>query len=423
MARSFRRWRIFYVPPSRRSRDMHWGEGWSSRWPATCALPRRPRRWVCRRRRSESTPPLAALGGCRDWLESVAPRIWCSRGASSNRPKHSHWGSSNASASQARRWPRRWSSLRRLPRMRRWRCKWRSCRSIWSRAAEIPPRWSARVGAGTVGHGIAQGAAQAGYQAFLYDVSRDRAEKGVRKISENLKLGVDKGKVSPEERDAALARITPVDDLEAVSRCDLLIEAIPEDLSLKRSLFKKLSELCAPTAILASNTSSLSLTDIASAARGPERVVGMHFFNPVHLMKLLEIVRAYQTSDGTVQAVRGVGTRMGKQMIEVRDRPGFASTRLGVALGLQAVRMLEEGVATAEDIDRAMELGYGHPMGPLKLADLVGLDVRLAIAEYLYKELGSDAFRPPQLLKQMVRAGKLGRKTGEGFYKYLASGS
>ncbi len=268
------------------------------------------------------------------------------------------------------------------------------------------------LGAGTMGHGIAQVAAQAGYQAFLYDVSRDLAEKGVRKISENLKLGVDKGKVRPEERDAALARITPVDDLEAVSRCDLLIEAIPEDLSLKRSLFKKLSELCAPTAILASNTSSLSLTDIASAARGPERVVGMHFFNPVHLMKLLEIVRAYQTSDGTVQAVRGVGTRMGKQMIEVRDRPGFASTRLGVALGLQAVRMLEEGVATAEDIDRAMELGYGHPMGPLKLADLVGLDVRLAIAEYLYKELGSDAFRPPQLLKQMVRAGKLGRKTG-----------
>ena len=279
------------------------------------------------------------------------------------------------------------------------------------------------LGAGTMGHGIAQVAAQAGYQAFLYDVSRDLAEKGVRKISENLKLGVDKGKVRPEERDAALARITPVDDLEAVSRCDLLIEAIPEDLSLKRSLFKKLSELCAPTAILASNTSSLSLTDIASAARGPERVVGMHFFNPVHLMKLLEIVRAYQTSDATVQAVRGVGTRMGKQMIEVRDRPGFASTRLGVALGLQAVRMLEEGVATAEDIDRAMELGYGHPMGPLKLADLVGLDVRLAIAEYLYKELGSDAFRPPQLLKQMVRAGKLGRKTGEGFYKYPASGS
>jgi 3-hydroxybutyryl-CoA dehydrogenase len=198
----------------------------------------------------------------------------------------------------------------------------------------------------------------------------------------------------------------------------LTIEAVPEDLALKRDLFRRLSELCASTAILASNTSSLSLTEIAAAAQGPERVVGMHFFNPAHLMKLLEIVRAYQTSDATVEAVRAIGARMGKQMIVVKDRPGFASTRLGVVVGLQAIRMLEEGVASAEDIDRAMELGYGYPMGPLRLSDLVGLDVRLAIADYLYKELGSDAFRPPQLLKQMVRAGKLGRKSGEGFYKY-----
>jgi 3-hydroxybutyryl-CoA dehydrogenase len=281
---------------------------------------------------------------------------------------------------------------------------------------------TAVLGAGTMGHGIAQVAAQAGYQVLLYDVSLELAEKGIRKISENLKVGVEKGKVKPEERDAALRRISAVDALESVSRCDLVIEAVPEDLSLKRALFRQLSEICAPSAILASNTSSLSLTEIAAAARAPERVVGMHFFNPVHLMKLLEIVLAYQTSNATVQAVRGVGMRMGKQMIEVKDRPGFASSRLGVALGLQAIRMVEEGVATAEDIDRAMELGYGHPMGPLKLADLVGLDVRLAIAEYLYKELGSDAFRPPQLLKQMVRAGKLGRKSGEGFYKYPASG-
>src|SRR5260370_33935520 len=204
------------------------------------------------------------------------------------------------------------------------------------------------VGGGTVGNGIGEGAAADGYQGLLYEVSRDLSEKGVRKISENLKLGVDKGKVRPEERDAALARITPVDDLEAVSRCDLLIEAIPEDLSLKRTLFKKLSEICARITILASNTSSLSLTDLAAAARDPERVVGMHFFNPVHLMKLLEIVRAYQTSDATVQAVRGVGTRMGKQLMAVRARPGFASTRLGVALGLQAVRMLAEGGARRE---------------------------------------------------------------------------
>ena len=274
------------------------------------------------------------------------------------------------------------------------------------------------LGAGTMGHGIAQLAAQAGYETLLYDVSRQLAENGIRKISENLKVGVDKGKVRPEDRDAALGRLTAVDRLDLVRPCELTIEAVPEDLALKHKLFGQLSELCASTAILASNTSSLSLTEIAAAAQGPERVVGMHFFNPAHLMKLLEIVRAYQTSDATVEAVRTIGARMGKQMIVVKDRPGFASTRLGVVVGLQAIRMLEEGVASAEDIDRAMELGYGYPMGPLRLSDLVGLDVRLAIAEYLYKELGSDAFRPPQLLKQMVRAGKLGRKSGEGFYKY-----
>jgi len=274
------------------------------------------------------------------------------------------------------------------------------------------------LGAGTMGHGIAQLAAQAGYETLLYDVSRQLAENGIRKISENLKVGVDKGKVRPEDRDAALGRLTAVDRLDLVKPCELTIEAVPEDLALKHKLFGQLSELCASTAILASNTSSLSLTEIAAAAQGPERVVGMHFFNPAHLMKLLEIVRAYQTSDATVEAVRTIGARMGKQMIVVKDRPGFASTRLGVVVGLQAIRMLEEGVASAEDIDRAMELGYGYPMGPLRLSDLVGLDVRLAIAEYLYKELGSDAFRPPQLLKQMVRAGKLGRKSGEGFYKY-----
>jgi len=274
------------------------------------------------------------------------------------------------------------------------------------------------LGAGTMGHGIAQLAAQAGYETLLYDVSRQLAENGIWKISENLKVGVDKGKVRPEDRDAALGRLAAVDRLDLVSPCELTIEAVPEDLALKRDLFRRLSELCASTAILASNTSSLSLTEIAAAAQGPERVVGMHFFNPAHLMKLLEIVRAYQTSDATVEAVRAIGARMGKQMIVVKDRPGFASTRLGVVVGLQAIRMLEEGVASAEDIDRAMELGYGYPMGPLRLSDLVGLDVRLAIADYLYKELGSDAFRPPQLLKQMVRAGKLGRKSGEGFYKY-----
>lgn len=274
------------------------------------------------------------------------------------------------------------------------------------------------IGAGTMGHGIAHVAAQAGYTVKLYDVTLEAAEKGLSKIAGNLAKGVEKGKVKSEDRDATLKRLSTTADLKALSDSHLVIEAIPEDLSLKQALFKDLSSLCSAETILATNTSSLSLTEIAASATRPERVVGMHFFNPVHLMKLLELVRAYQTSDETMAAVREVGQRMGKQTIEVKDHPGFASSRLGIALGMEAIRMLEEGVASAEDIDRAMELGYGHPMGPLKLTDLVGLDVRLAIAEYLYKELGTPTFRPPQLLKKMVRAGKLGKKSGQGFYNY-----
>jgi len=274
------------------------------------------------------------------------------------------------------------------------------------------------IGAGTMGHGIAHVSALAGYQVVLFDVSLELAQAGVEKVKKNLDVGVEKKKVAPEARDAALARLTAVAKLEALKPCQLVIEAAPEKLALKQDLFRSLSELCAADAVLASNTSSLSLTEIAAAATNPGRVVGLHFFNPVHLMKLLEIVRAFQTSDDTLARVRAYGEKIGKQLIVVSDSPGFASSRLGVALGLEAIRMLEEGVASAEDIDRAMELGYGHPMGPLKLGDLVGLDVRLAIAEYLYAETGSPTFRPPQLLKKMVRAGKLGKKSQEGFYRY-----
>jgi len=273
------------------------------------------------------------------------------------------------------------------------------------------------LGAGTMGHGIAQVAAQAGYRTLLYDVAPSLAEAGLRRIAENLDKGIERGKVKPAEKQATLQRLSAVSQLGALAGCGLIIEAIPEDLALKRRVFQELSQLSGQ-AILASNTSSLSVTQIASAAARPERVVGMHFFNPVHIMKLLEIVRARQTSDATVETARRVGARLGKESIVVRDSPGFASSRLGIALGLEAIRMLEEGVASAEDIDRAMELGYGYPMGPLKLGDLVGLDVRLAIAEYLHRELHSDVFRPPKLLQDMVRAGKLGRKTGQGFYKY-----
>ncbi len=274
------------------------------------------------------------------------------------------------------------------------------------------------LGAGTMGHGIAHVCATAGYTVFLYDITPELAQTGVGKIRKNLDVGVEKKKVTAEDRDAAMKRITATASIADLAPCQLVIEAVPEQMNLKQKIFKELSAICAPDALLASNTSSLSLTEIAASATNPQRVVGMHFFNPVHLMKLLEIVRAYQTSDVAIAAARAFGEKIGKQLVVVKDSPGFASTRLGLAVGLEAIRMLEEGVASAEDIDRAMELGYGYPMGPLKLGDLVGLDIRLAIAEYLYAELGSPTFRPPQLLKKMVRAGKLGKKSGEGFYKY-----
>ncbi len=269
-----------------------------------------------------------------------------------------------------------------------------------------------------MGHGIAHVSALAGYDVSLYDATPDAAAQGIEKVAKNLAVGVEKKKLTEDERSAALARLKPVGALGELSSCELVIEAVPEKLTLKQELFKTLSAIVSAEAILGSNTSSLSLTEIAAAATNPARVIGLHFFNPVHLMKLLEVVRAFQTSDQTVAAVQAFGGCIGKQLILVKDSPGFASSRLGVALGLEATRMLEEGVASAEDIDRAMELGYGHPMGPLKLGDLVGLDIRLAIAEYLYAETGSATFRPPQLLKRLVRAGKLGKMTGEGFYRY-----
>ncbi len=280
-------------------------------------------------------------------------------------------------------------------------------------------RTIAVLGAGTMGHGIAHVAAAAGYETRLFDVAAAGVENGLQKIKANFAKGVEKGKVSADARDAALSRLTGSMDLaEATSGADLVIEAVPEKLALKVQVLGESARHAGENAILASNTSSLTLTEIAAALPRPARVIGMHFFNPVHLMKLLEVVKAYQTSEETLAAVRAVGEKLGKEVIVVRDAPGFASSRLGIALGMEAIRMLEEGVASAAEIDKAMELGYGHPMGPLKLTDLVGLDVRMAIGEYLYAELGGSQFRPPQLLKQMVRAGKLGRKSGEGFYTY-----
>jgi len=274
------------------------------------------------------------------------------------------------------------------------------------------------VGSGVMGSGIAQVAARAGYRTELFDVAPGAAQRARERIAESLGRAVEKGRCTASERDEALARLSVAADLDAAAAsADLIVEAAPEDLQLKKDLFARLSRAARPEAILASNTSSLPITALASATRHPGRVVGLHFFNPVPAMKLLEIVQGERTDGMVVTACRAIGARLGKEVVVVRDAPGFATSRLGIAMALEAIRMLEEGVASAEEIDRAIELGYGHPMGPLKLTDQVGLDVRLAIAEHLHSELG-ERFRPPQLLRRMVRAGKLGKKSGEGFYKY-----
>jgi 3-hydroxybutyryl-CoA dehydrogenase len=230
---------------------------------------------------------------------------------------------------------------------------------------------------------------------------------------------VERGKVTQDEMRAALSRVTASSDLKsAVAGSDLIIEAIVEKLDVKRELFSELDRASKSSAILATNTSSLSIKDIASSTGRPDRVIGTHFFNPVHIMKLLEVVVTPDTSQATLDSVLEVAARMGKEPITVKDYPGFATSRLGVALGLEAMRMLEQGVASAEDIDKAMVLGYNHPMGPLRLTDLVGLDIRLSIAEYLYEKMGSEIFRPPDILRRKVSEGKLGKKTGEGFYQW-----
>jgi 3-hydroxybutyryl-CoA dehydrogenase len=276
------------------------------------------------------------------------------------------------------------------------------------------------IGAGTMGHGIAHVAAQAGYEASLYDVDPAQVERGLASVKANLQKGVDRGKVTEADRDAALGRLSaaPADLAEAAASADLVVEAVPEDMALKQSIFKTLGEAAPAHAILASNTSSLSVAEIAAASGRPERVVGMHFFNPVHLMKLLELVRTDATAEDVVDAARAAGERMGKTVVVVKDSPGFATSRLGLVLGLEAIRMVEEGVASAQDIDTALELGYRHPMGPLKLTDLVGLDVRLGIAEHLARVLDDRRFDPPQLLRDLVAEGKLGKKSGQGFYAW-----
>ena len=274
------------------------------------------------------------------------------------------------------------------------------------------------IGAGTMGHGIAQVAAGAGFRVLLNDVDRESLARGVSSIEANLAKGIQRGKLTEADRDATLQRIHGTTNLKECAAADLIIEAAPEKLELKKDILRQLEFASDHPFIFASNTSSLSITEIAGSSNRPEAVIGMHFFNPVHIMRLVEIVVGQKTSTDVVNTVTSVGRRMRKEPIVVKDVPGFASSRLGVVLGLEAMRMFEQGVASAQDIDTAMELGYNHPMGPLKLTDLVGLDVRLNIAEYLHRELGSEAFRPPEILRRMVSEGKLGKKTGQGFYDW-----
>jgi 3-hydroxybutyryl-CoA dehydrogenase len=275
------------------------------------------------------------------------------------------------------------------------------------------------IGAGTMGHGIAQVAAVAGYAVTLTDARPEVIEPALRRVRENLAGGVARGKLAAEEAAAAMARISTAGTIAAAVRdADLVIEAVIEDLAVKRAVFGEIATAAPSAATLATNTSSLPVARIAEAVPEPGRVVGMHFFNPVHIMKLVEVVRHDRVDPRHVDRVLGVARAMGKEPIVVRDSPGFASSRLGVVLGLEAMRMVEQGVAAPEDIDKAMELGYGHPMGPLRVSDLVGLDVRLAIAEYLHRELKGVQYAPPEILRAKVRAGELGKKTGRGFYEW-----
>ncbi|PYO93366.1 MAG: 3-hydroxybutyryl-CoA dehydrogenase [Gemmatimonadetes bacterium] len=275
------------------------------------------------------------------------------------------------------------------------------------------------IGAGTMGHGIAYAAALAGCDVRITDARADSLPAALAKIDGLLEGGVKRGKLTGAERAAVRARVATEPELRpALGDADVIIEAVVEDLAVKQRLFIDVERTAPPDALLASNTSSLSIAAIAATLAQPARLVGMHFFNPVHVMKLVEVVTHGAASLPAAERAVAFARQLGKEPIVVRDSPGFASSRLGVVLGLEAMRMLEQDVASAEDIDKAMELGYNHPMGPLKLTDLVGLDVRLAIAEYLYKTLGKSQYEPPRILRDKVKQGELGKKTGKGFYTW-----
>jgi 3-hydroxybutyryl-CoA dehydrogenase len=274
------------------------------------------------------------------------------------------------------------------------------------------------LGAGTMGHGIAHAAAAAGYETVMFDVSPDAVERGRRAIEEIVRGGVERGKIAAGDASATLGRLGTATDLaQAVAEADFIVEAAPERIDLKLRIFADIERLAPSDAIVASNTSALSLTELAATLAKPSRVAGMHFFNPVHKMKLIEVVQALETSPATLDAVHEVAVQMGKETVLVRESPGFITTRVNASIGNEAFYMLMEGVASARDIDKALKLGLNHPMGPFELVDLVGLDTRLSILEYLHQSMG-EKYRPCPLLVQYVKAGRLGRKVGRGVYEY-----
>ncbi|MDD2621384.1 MAG: 3-hydroxybutyryl-CoA dehydrogenase [Syntrophomonadaceae bacterium] len=274
------------------------------------------------------------------------------------------------------------------------------------------------LGAGTMGAGIVQNAAQSGFEVVLRDIKQEFVDKGIAGIDKLLGKNVDKGRMSAEDKAAIMKRISGTVDMAPAADCDLIIEAAIEVMEIKKSIFKELDSICKPGCILATNTSALSVTEIGAATNRADKVIGMHFFNPVPAMKLVEIIRGAATSQATFDAIKDLALKMGKAPVEINEAPGFVVNRLLIPMLNEGMYTLMEGVANAADIDTSMKFGAGHPMGPLALADMIGLDICLKIMETLYKEFGDPKYRPCPLLVKMVRAGKLGRKTGEGFFAY-----